>query len=109
MAKETVVGEVGPPVDEGETYVYLEQRPHRWRRQLFLKGHNMAVVHLVYGMRTNSLSPEDAAREYDLPLAQVNEALAYYARHRDLIEEEQREERRLLEAAGVAIDPPAAD
>ena len=95
------------PLRDAGTYEYLEQRPHRWRKQLFLKGRNMAVVHVVYGMRANGLSPEDAAREYDLPLAQIEEALRYYESHRDLIEEEQREERRQLEAAGVAIDPPS--
>lgn len=90
-----------------EAYSYLEPRRHRWRKQLFLKGRNMAVVHLVYGLRANGWTPEQAAAEYDLPLEQVHEALHYYQRHRDLIEEEQREERRYLESRGWAIDPPA--
>ena len=56
----------GPPLFEGETYQHLEQRPHRWRKQLFLKGRNMAVVHLVYSMRTNHVSPDDPAARWAL-------------------------------------------
>ena len=107
MAK-VVPESIGPPLFPEETYQYLEQRPHRWRTQLFLKGRNMAVVHLVYSMRTNNVSPEAAVHEFGLPLEQIEEALRYYERHRDLIEAEQREERRRLEQAGITIDPPPA-
>lgn len=96
----------GPPLFEGETYQYLEHRPHRWRKQLFLRGRNMAVVHLVYSMRTNHVSPEEAVHEFGLPRKQIDEALHYYERHQDLIEAEQREERRRLEEAGITLDPP---
>jgi uncharacterized protein (DUF433 family) len=98
----------GPPLFPGETYEYLEQRPHRWRKQLFLKGRNMAVVHLVYSMRTNNVSPEEAVNEFGLPLEQIQEALRYYELHRDLIEAEQQEERWRLKRAGITIDPPLA-
>ena len=96
-----------PPLFPDEAYQYLEARPHRWRRQLFLKGRNMAVVHLVYSMRANHLSPEDAVHEFGLPIEQIREALVYYHRHRDLIEGEQEEERRQLEAAGITLEPRA--
>jgi uncharacterized protein (DUF433 family) len=91
---------------ETEEYRYLERRPHRWRKQLYLKGRNIPVGHLIYDMRANQMSPEAAAENYDLPLAQVREALAYYARHRNLIEQDQVAERRYLESMGLAIDPP---
>lgn len=107
MSETAVHRETGPPLFDGEVYQYLEQRPHPWRKQLFLKGRRMAVVHLVYSMRANHWTAEEAAFDYDLPLGQVEEALLYYQRHRDLIEEEQREERRFLESMGLVIDPPA--
>ena len=94
-------------VETEERYLYLEPRPSSWRRQLFLKGRNMAVVHLVYRMRAEGWTPEEAAEECELPLPQVQEALAYYLRHRQLIEQEQDEERRYLESHGLIIDPPA--
>src|SRR5688572_7345334 len=93
-------------IDAAEVYRYLERRPHRWRKQLYLTGRNMTVAHLVYDMRANRLSPEEAAEDFDLPLEQVKEALLYYERHRDVVERDQNEERRRLESKGYAIDPP---
>jgi hypothetical protein len=67
----------------------------------------MTVGQLVATMRANSLIAEDAAAELDLPLAQVNEALTYYAAHQALVDSELREERQRLQARGYAIEPPA--
>jgi uncharacterized protein (DUF433 family) len=93
-------------IEDPEVYRYLERRPHRWRKQLYLKGRNMTVAHLVYDMRANRLTPEEAAEDFELPLEQVEEALRYYERHRDVVERDQDEERRRLESKGYAIDPP---
>lgn len=94
------------PASEAETYQWLECRPQSWRKQLFLKGRNIAVGQLIYSMRANHLTPDGAVFEYDLPLAQVQEAMLYYQRHRDIIEADSAEERRWLEANGVILDPP---
>lgn len=58
-------------------YAYLVARPHSWRKQLYLQGRNMTVGQLVATMRANKLSPEEAADDLSLPIAQVQEALAY--------------------------------
>ena len=87
-------------------YEYLEVVPHRWRRQLSLKGVNITVGQLIGSMRANKLSAEAAADDFDLPLAQVKEAMAYYRDHQELVDTEQREERNLLEAGGYTVDPP---
>lgn len=92
---------------DAEQYKYLERRPESWRRQLFLKGRNMTVGHLVYGMRANRLIPEEAAENYDLPLEQVQEALLYYERHSDLIEQDVEDERRQIEALATHRGPTA--
>jgi uncharacterized protein (DUF433 family) len=89
-----------------ELYDHLIARPHRWRRQLALKGRNMTVGQLVATMRADELSPEDAAAELDLPLNQVREALAYYEVHHDLVDAELREEAQILREKGYAIEPP---
>jgi uncharacterized protein (DUF433 family) len=73
-------------------YRYLVARPHSWRRQLYLKGRNMTVGQVIATMQANTLSPEEAAEDMDLPVAQVREALAYYDLHRDLVDLELREE-----------------
>jgi uncharacterized protein (DUF433 family) len=73
-------------------YQYLVARPETGRRQLYLKGRTMTVGQLVYTMRANGLEAEAAAEDLELPLEQVQEALAYYETHRDLIESEAEEE-----------------
>src|SRR6266404_299275 len=67
---------------------YLILRPHRWRRQLSIKGRNMTVGQLVSTVRANRHTPEQASEELELPLAAIYEALEYYAEQRDLIEME---------------------
>jgi len=87
-------------------YEHLEARPHPWRRQIYLRGRNMTVGQLVATMNANKLSPEEAAEDMDLPLAQVQEALAYHETNRDLVNTELREERHYLQDKGYLIEPP---
>ena len=67
----------------------------------------MTVGQLVYKMRANDLTAEEAAADMNLPLEQVLEALVYYETHRDLIKAEAEEEKRHLIAHGVALEPGA--
>ncbi len=87
-------------------HTYLEVHPHPWRRQLALRGRNIRVGQLVASMRANKLTPEEAADDYNLPLEQVEEALAYYAENSDFIDNELREDRRRSEARGYVVEPP---
>jgi len=84
---------------------YLVARPHRWRRQLCMKGRNMTVGQLVSTVRANRLTPEQAAEELDLPVAAIQEALNYFDENRALIELEAAEERRRLAQRGYALEP----
>jgi uncharacterized protein (DUF433 family) len=81
-----------------EHYEYLVARPETGDKQLYLKGRNIRVSHLIYTMRANDLDPEEAAADLDLPLAQVKEAQLYYQLNRDLIEREVEEEKQRLSA-----------
>jgi uncharacterized protein (DUF433 family) len=58
-------------------WLFLVARPHRWRRQLCIKGRNMTVGQLVSTVRANRYSPEKASDELELPRAAIEEALAY--------------------------------
>ena len=87
-------------------YQYLVTRAEKGQRQAYLKGRNMTVGQLIYTMRANGLSVEAAADDLDLPVAQVREAQAYYEVHRELVEADAEEEKRLLMAQGVQIEPP---
>ncbi len=86
-------------------YQYLVVRPEKGRRQPYLKGRNMTVGQLIYKMRANRLSDEQAAEDMDLPLEQVVEARAYYHTHRELVESEVEEEKQYLLAHGVELEP----
>jgi uncharacterized protein (DUF433 family) len=66
----------------------------------------MTVAQLVYRMRANRWTPEQAAENFELPLAQVEEALRYFQLNRDVVERDQEEEKRWLAAKGYALDPP---
>jgi uncharacterized protein (DUF433 family) len=90
-----------------EHYQYLVSRPEKGRRQPYLKGRNMTVGQLIYAMRANKLTSEQAASEFELPLEQIREAQTYYEVHRDVIEAEADEEKQLLLSMGVRIDPPS--
>jgi len=88
-------------------YQYLVSRPEKWRKQLYLKGRNMTVGQLVYKMRSNQMNAEQAAKDMDMPVEQVLEALAYYQTHRQLIESEAEEEKQYLLSHGVELEPGA--
>jgi len=88
-----------------EHYQYLVTRPEKGRKQPYLKGRNMTVGQLVYKMRANNLSTEQAALDMDLPVEQVREAQVYYHTHRDLIESEAEETKQYLLAHGVSLEP----
>jgi uncharacterized protein (DUF433 family) len=91
--------------DMAPRWQYLIARPHRWRRQLSVKGRNMTVGQLMTTIRADRLTPEQASEEFDLPLAAIYEALGYYAENRALIELEAAEERRLLAQEGLPLEP----
>jgi len=88
-----------------EHYQYLAARPDKNRYQPYLKGRNMTVGQLVYKMRANQLSVEDAAEDMALPIEQVREAVAYYEIHHELIESEMSEEKQRLQDDGVPLEP----
>lgn len=84
---------------------YLIARPHRWRRQLSVKGRNLTVGQLVSTVRANRYTPEQASEELELPLAAIYEALLYHAEHHELIEMEASEEKRRVGERGYPLEP----
>ncbi|CAN5736726.1 hypothetical protein BH10CHL1_BH10CHL1_14200 [soil metagenome] len=84
-------------------YSYLVARPETNYKQLYLKGRNLRVGQLIYTMRANNLTAEEAAADMDLPIAQIREAELYYQINRDLIEQETTEEKQRLHVAEVQL------
>ena len=48
-----------------DTYKYLEARPNNWRSQLWVKGRNMTVWHLIAAMRTERATLEGTAKNFE--------------------------------------------
>ncbi len=88
-------------------YRWLVAAPHRWRKQLSLKGRRITAGQLVLSMEANGDSIEAAAREFDLEPEAVAEAVDYVSRNRPLIDAELAEERRRTEPH-VTHHAPAA-
>jgi uncharacterized protein (DUF433 family) len=101
--KELSVPAVQPQVFDH--FRYLEKRPSAGRAQPYLKGRNMTVGQLVYKMRANQLTAEEAALDMALPLHQVKEAVAYYHVHRDEIDGEAEADRQHLLSQGFLVEP----
>jgi uncharacterized protein (DUF433 family) len=84
---------------------YLEQRPDGWRKQLYFKGKRLKAFDVWMTMLVEKMSPEEAAEDWDLPLASIEEAIQYCQTHQDLLKREAEKERRYLEAAGISLEP----
>lgn len=70
-----------------------------------LKGRRIGVLHLHDVVQATS--PEHAADQFDISLAEVHTALAYYYDHPDEMHELRERQRELTGALNaVAIDPP---
>jgi hypothetical protein len=83
-------------------YQHLEPRPGSNYRTLFLKGRRIraAVVYeAIHGPEPRS--PEEYARDYQVPLPAVLEALDYVAQNFPLIEQERDREAARLRARGL--------
>lgn len=89
----------------GDHFEFLIQRPHAWRRQPAFKGRRLTVGQFLHQMNVNGWTPEQAAREFDLPDQAAYEAIAYGDRHRALIEMEAAEDART--AREIAAAAPA--
>lgn len=88
-------------------YRFLVAVPHKWRRQLSVKGRRMTAGQLVRNMDAEQWSVHDAAREFDLDPLAVAEAVDYVSRNRALIDAEAVEERRQAEPLLTHFAPTA--
>ena len=75
---------------------YLTERPHAWKRQLFIKGRRMTAANVWFDMRANERSLAETAENWDLPLDAVDEIVRYCEANRELIGMEADEEKHIL-------------
>ena len=84
---------------------YLESRPHPWRKQLYFKGKRLRPFTVWITMQVEQMTPSEAAEDWDLPLAAVQEAIEYCEANRELLHYEAELERRYLEEKGISLEP----
>ena len=80
---------------------WLVERPHSWRRQLWIKGRKLLASAVWLDAQANGLSVEEAAENWNLPLPAVQEAFTYCEANQPLIGAEADEERQRLLAEGL--------
>jgi len=79
-------------------YRYLMQQPDHWMRQAFFIGRpRLPISRVVESMQANHQTIEEAAQDWSLPVAAIEEALDYYKRFRDLLEADAADELALSE------------
>ena len=90
-----------------QNWQFLVYRPHPWRKQLSIKGRKLYAATLWRDLLANQMTPEQAADNWDLPLAAVHEAVSYCEMHQDLLALEAEEERYRLQSGGISLEPSA--
>jgi hypothetical protein len=86
-------------------WTFLVERPHPWRRQLYVKGSKLSAAQVWRDMVANSQAEAEAAAEWEIPVEAVREAVLYCTENRALIAAEAREERHRAAASGVRLAP----
>lgn len=86
---------------------WLLERPHPWRRQLWVKGRKLLASAVWLDALTNGVGPREAAENWDLPREAAEEVFAYCEANRALIESEANEERQRLQRANVDLEARA--
>lgn len=89
----------------GGGWRYLVEREHPWQRQMSVKGRRLLAATVWRDRAVNGQSLAEAAEEWGIPVAAVEEAVQWCEANRPLLEMEAREEARRLSAAGVVIAP----
>lgn len=79
-------------------YRYLMRQPDHWLRQAFFIGRpRLPISRVVESMQANNQTIQQAAQNWSLPVAAIEEALDYYKRFRDLLEADAADELALSE------------
>ncbi|MBD2309077.1 hypothetical protein H6G17_26805 [Chroococcidiopsis sp. FACHB-1243] len=86
----------------GAQWKYLVERPHPWRRQLYVKGRRLLASTVWQDMLANELSLNGTAENFSLPIDAVVEIVRYCETNQELLKMEADEERCRLEEKGLA-------
>ena len=87
-------------------YQHLEPRPGSNYRQLFVKGRKLRAE-VVYRQTVGEdpRTPEDVARDYEIPIEAVREAIHYCEHNEPLLRKERDRELAWIKARGLDKPP----
>jgi hypothetical protein len=89
------------------TWRWLLERPHPWRRQLWVKGRKLLASAVWLDALTNGMGPREAAENWDLPQDAGEEIFAYCEANKALIDAEANEERQRLNRENIEVEARA--
>lgn len=92
-----------------ESWSYLEPRVESWRKQLYIKDRKLPASVVWSSMLTESMTPEETADNWDLPIEAVHEAIRYCETHKELLTQEAEAERSSIEGRGISLEPTLAN
>ena len=90
-------------------YIHLAPREQSSYQQYFVKGRNLRAETLFRAtVGPEPMTPEDVARDYDVPVEAVREAINYCLRNAALLDREREEDWAESQARGLVAAPPRA-
>lgn len=93
---------------KGKTrYRYLEARPDKRTREMFLHGAGIRVSTIWHDRYISRMTPDQIARDRDIKVEAVYEALAYCQGNWEIICQEKDRERAILEQKGFFEGRPS--
>src|SRR5437870_4678097 len=81
-------------------YKYLRRKRGSVYQQLYVEGRIRAEVIYRETVGLEPLPPAEVAREYNIPIEAVHEAIDYCVRNKELLDAERAEEAARIKAAG---------
>ena len=90
-------------------YIHLAPREGSSYRQFFVRARNLRAETLFRAtVGSEPMTPEDVARDYDVPVEAVREAIHYCTRNAALLKKEREEDWAQSESRGLVAPPPVA-
>ena len=96
-----LIGALNKSLNDSETdreWQFLAPRPHKWRKQLYIKNSRLPASAIWSDLIANNMTVEDAADNWNLPIAAIQEVLLYCELNKELLDFEADEEGRRLSA-----------
>ena len=96
-------------MSETINYAHLAPRDGWSYRQFFVKGRNLRAETLYRAtVGSEPMTPDDVARDYDVPVEAVREAIHYCVRNAALLKTEREDDWAQSQSRGLIAPPPIA-